>query len=331
MNQILLSICIPTYKRSNYLKRALESLEIQLANNSSLADIVEVIVSDNCSPDDTKEVVLSFQSRIKNLTYAYNEKNVGFDMNIYNIVTKASGKYCWYLGDDDIIINGGLEHMCNTIKDDKYDFIGVEAQPLDEESDAYKTKKDFSDQSTIKIDNFNDFYFKGYCQGGVSALAFNRSMWLQEVNKDDFLEHWLYYDTVLRILVATKKQMSFISDAIVLTGQDCRWAENGTELFTFTNSNILLERMIKYGFDKNRVETELNKNSKKILIMLLRAKSNNLKCNIKNLKYIYKNLTRLSSINKVLVTLIYFIPNFLIKFIKEIKKNIGKLIATNKQ
>ncbi len=327
MNPILLSVCIPTYNRSHYLKRALESLEIQLNADPNLANIVEVVVSDNCSTDNTKEVALSFVPKIKNLTYARNEKNVGFDMNIYNIVTKASGKYCWYLGDDDIIINGGIAHMCDLIKDDKYDFIGVEAQPLDEESDSYKTKKNFSDDSTIKISEFNDFYFKGYCQGGVSALAFNRSMWLKEVNKDDFLQHWLYYETVLRILVATKKPMAFISDAIVLTGQDCRWAENGTELFTFTNSNLLLEQMMKYGFDKKRVETELNKNSKKILIMLLRAKSNNLKCNIKNLKYIHKNLSRMSPLNRVLVTLIYFIPNIFIKLIKNLKKNTIKIFS----
>ena len=46
-----LSICIPTYNRSEVLKESL----MQLLKYEG--DDIEVVISDNCSPDNTEEVV----------------------------------------------------------------------------------------------------------------------------------------------------------------------------------------------------------------------------------------------------------------------------------
>ena len=53
-----LSICIPTYKRSAMLAELLESIIAE-----SIAD-VEVIVTDDASPDDTETVVASYTDRM---------------------------------------------------------------------------------------------------------------------------------------------------------------------------------------------------------------------------------------------------------------------------
>lgn len=325
MEPILLSICIPTYNRSGYLKRALESIKIQLEYNPFLMESVEVVVSDNCSTDDTTQTVEVYRSSIKNLTYVRSEKNVGFDMNIFSVVKNAHGTYCWYLGDDDVIVNGAIEFISSKLKDHPYDFVGVMSEHLQEDSDTYKTKRGYSPNSIISIDDFNDFYFKDYCQGGVSVLIFDRALWMKCLDISDYLEHWLYYETVLKILVATKKPMAFATESSIQTGQDCRWAENGGELFTFGNSNLLLERMINFGFDKERIVKTLVTNSNKIVIILLRAKGHDLKCNLINLRYMLKTLKRASRINLAIATLIFFIPNTFIKIIRDIKKYVVRL------
>jgi glycosyltransferase involved in cell wall biosynthesis len=287
---------------------------------------VEVVVSDNCSTDGTAQAVENYKQSIKNLTYVASTKNVGFDINIFNVVKNAHGVYCWYLGDDDIIVNGAIEFLYSQLKDKKYDFVGVNSEHLQEDSDSYKMKRNYSKESLVSINDFNDFYFKDYCQGGVSVLIFNREIWMSCVNTNDYLEHWLYYETVLKILVATKKPMAFVTETAILTGQDCRWAENGGELFTFGNSNLLLERMILFGFNKERVTNTLVSNSHKIVIILLRAKGHDLKCNFINLRYMRKTLKRAGVLNLTIATLIFFIPNFIIKMIRDIKKQILKLL-----
>lgn len=92
---IALSFCIPTYNRSSKcLKLVKEILSVDNEN-------IEVIVSDNCSNDDT--VALLGQINDKRLIVYQNEKNNGSLFNGYNSLNKATGKYLYYTLDKDFI------------------------------------------------------------------------------------------------------------------------------------------------------------------------------------------------------------------------------------
>lgn len=51
--QPLLSICIPTYNRSQYLKETIDSI---IGQEEFKSENVEIVISDNCSTDDTEIV-----------------------------------------------------------------------------------------------------------------------------------------------------------------------------------------------------------------------------------------------------------------------------------
>lgn len=94
----LVSICIPTYNRSLFLKEAIASaLATDYPN-------IEVVVSDNASTDDTCQVVQSFNDeRIK---YFKNETNIGAFGNFRKVLYEyAKGEYAIYLADDDLFID----------------------------------------------------------------------------------------------------------------------------------------------------------------------------------------------------------------------------------
>lgn len=95
--QPLLSICIPAYNKAQSLKRLLNSIASQDSDN------VEVIVVNDGSTDKTEEVVKSFQKKIFNLVYVKNAKNIGFDLNVLRVLEKASGKFCWTMGDGEYL------------------------------------------------------------------------------------------------------------------------------------------------------------------------------------------------------------------------------------
>ncbi len=314
----LLSICIPTYARSGYLKRCLESILIQL-DNEKLMDLVEVVISDNCSPDDTETIARKYKNSFKHFIYSRNEKNVGFDLNILNVVTSATGTYCWYLGDDDVVVNGAIRFVCEKLATNKYDIVCVEAEHVTPD-DQYKNLYTYDDSKTISLSDGNEYYFQGLCQGGLSVLLFDRELWMKHVGPKDFLRDWLYYETVLKILATSQKEKLYIQEACIQTGQDCRWAENGGELFTFINSNILLKRMITFGFDEKKLTSALRTNGKKIITIILRAKGHDLRCSFKNLKYIYTHAIGVNTAHLALVTLFYFVPNPIIRFLRDTRK-----------
>lgn len=108
MTKISLTVFIPTYNRARFLGYLLESIIRDLA---AWPDDLELIVSDNASTDNTRELVAQFIDRGVPLTYVVNDRNLGPDENIAAGFRLASGKYVWIIGDDDILYQGALGHV----------------------------------------------------------------------------------------------------------------------------------------------------------------------------------------------------------------------------
>jgi glycosyltransferase involved in cell wall biosynthesis len=88
------TVCLPTYNRAAYLGACLDSLLSQTFQD------FEVIVSDNCSPDATQEVVARRpDSRVR---YIRNERNVGAFPNMNRCLAMARGDYVCVAHDDDL-------------------------------------------------------------------------------------------------------------------------------------------------------------------------------------------------------------------------------------
>lgn len=104
-----LSICIPTYKRSALLAELLDSIIAE-----GLPEI-EVVVSDDASPDDTVAVAERYRSRIARFTFIAQPVNIGLDRNFLAVVEAATGDYIWLMGDDDRIEPGGARRVLDSL------------------------------------------------------------------------------------------------------------------------------------------------------------------------------------------------------------------------
>lgn len=95
----LLSICIPTYNRMEQLKRQIEFLKNERVFT---LENVEVIISDNASPDGTYEKYL-VNIQEPNIRIFKQKKNIGGINNIHAVLREIRGCYSWIIGDDDIL------------------------------------------------------------------------------------------------------------------------------------------------------------------------------------------------------------------------------------
>ena len=95
-NKILLSICIPTFNRAELLRPLVEEcLSIK-------SDEIEVVVSDNCSTDNTEKRMRAFND--DRFRYHRNSENIGWE-NIGLCIMRGHGKFCLLLRDKDSIPN----------------------------------------------------------------------------------------------------------------------------------------------------------------------------------------------------------------------------------
>lgn len=108
MNVKLLSICIPTYNRCDILDETLNKL---FTNPDFDNDSIEVIVSDNCSTDNTKEIVAKYRF----VKYYCNEKNTSF-FNLTTVLSYATGKYIRLFNDTFFFKSNALGKMITRIR-----------------------------------------------------------------------------------------------------------------------------------------------------------------------------------------------------------------------
>lgn len=104
----LMTIAIPTYNRANlYLRQAIESAVNQTYSN------IEIIISNNCSTDNTEMVVKDFTD--PRIRYFRQEKNIGGNNNFNFCLEQAKGEYFLLLMDDDLIDRDFIETCWKSI------------------------------------------------------------------------------------------------------------------------------------------------------------------------------------------------------------------------
>ncbi len=179
------SIIVATYNRAHLLPRAINSVLDQSYQN------FEIIVVDDGSTDNTKEVIKSFKQDKRIIYYQY-EENRGLSAVWNKALDLASGDYVVFLDDDDELLLDALEAAANkfaelspkgvkTIWFDSMDFESGEITGRGVDKDSYISYEDHlcgkvSGDFWIAIDRslFSESRFDRRAWGGAASL-----LWLK--------------------------------------------------------------------------------------------------------------------------------------------------------
>ena len=112
----ILTIVIPTFNRSKLLTKTLDSLSSQI--NTKIQNQVEVVISDNASPDNTGDKVKDWIDNNSQIDAAYfrNPENLGFDRNFLLGAEGARGQFIWFMSDDDFLAEGAVEKIVHVLE-----------------------------------------------------------------------------------------------------------------------------------------------------------------------------------------------------------------------
>jgi glycosyltransferase involved in cell wall biosynthesis len=111
------SIIIPVYNASNFLERCLDSVLSQ-----TLSDI-EVICIDDCSSDNSFEILKDYVGKDSRIKFFKNEQNIGQGLTRNKGLDIAQGEYVAFVDCDDWIEPDMYEVLYSKTKIKKYDLI----------------------------------------------------------------------------------------------------------------------------------------------------------------------------------------------------------------
>jgi glycosyltransferase involved in cell wall biosynthesis len=106
------SICIPAYNRAKFLASLLDSIYAQ-----SYRDF-NIVICEDRSPEAAEIATTAHEYAARfpgTLSYYENEVNLGYDANIRRLVEKATGRYCFFMGNDDLMCADALENVADVL------------------------------------------------------------------------------------------------------------------------------------------------------------------------------------------------------------------------
>ena len=111
----LVSVIMPTYNTAEYISESIASVRKQTYTDW------ELIIVDDCSADNTDEIVKPFLSD-KRIKYIKNETNSGAAVSRNRALREAKGKWIAFLDSDDLWLPVKLEKQIAFMKKNDYHF-----------------------------------------------------------------------------------------------------------------------------------------------------------------------------------------------------------------
>lgn len=122
----LVSVIMPSWNTSKFIAESIQCVIDQTYQNW------ELLIVDDCSTDNTDEVVAPFLSD-KRVKYLHNEKNSGAALTRNKAMREAQGEWIAFLDSDDLWMPEKLEKQIEFMRKGGYDLSYTEYEKIDEE------------------------------------------------------------------------------------------------------------------------------------------------------------------------------------------------------
>ena len=314
----LLSICIPTYNRSEYLRECLSSVLTSVAGHERG---IEIVISDNASTDDTVDIIHSFQINYPWIRCYRNNENIGGDRNIYLVATMALGEYLWIFGDDDKMEENAVPRILQNIRDG-YDLTICNYSLWDKQFSVKRRKNGIPGKRDQSFENSNILIKRfGLHLGYISAVIIKKSIFLR-LPADEY-EPFVEYGFPHLYAIYTGLAKGDYKMRFIATPLFCNRGGNSGNFdwykYFVTGSSLIFNKLLSRGYTKSAVLSAKHQVLKDFVIphmlfMKLLGDGNNKKYNIGLMFSHYKKnwLFWLACVP------VFFVPPFLVHVAKNI-------------
>jgi glycosyltransferase involved in cell wall biosynthesis len=165
-----ISVCIPTYNHAHFLIDAVKSVTEQTCKD------FELIIVDNCSTDNTSEVVRQLMVHDSRIRYVCNENNVGPVGNLNRCLMYGNSDYIHILCADDILAPTFLEKMAAVLDESPNVSLVACARRVVDVHLKFKKRAGYSARSR-QVPGYsviNRCLFNGNSIGEPSAVMFRK-------------------------------------------------------------------------------------------------------------------------------------------------------------
>lgn len=248
----LLTICIPTYNRKDFLENQLNFFQKQIEQNKQILDTVSFIVSNNSSTDGTLLMLNTWDKHLKYFEHYTNELNVGLVGNIKASLDRATTKYVWFVSDDDQLKDGIIEKVLYALSNfnPEYLFLNYFVSKEQIKTGYSETSGYILNAKSTALEIFNESY---------GSLVFMTSCIYKRANilelNNDIMSSWISVPLLYSFYSCSKGPMYIIGEPLVIfnPGNASYAGIKRVLKIKFEEYIKILERLVEFGYNKNEV------------------------------------------------------------------------------
>lgn len=167
------SVCMATYNGSSYLFRQIHSILDEL---NSTGENYEIIIVDDCSSDNTVDIIKSFNC--ENIFLLINETNIGHVKTFERAIRESTGKYIFLSDQDDLWVPGRVNVMTRALNKSKCEILFSGFSYIDEHDNRifFNKKHMIQPPSDSRIENILKMFLGKADYWGCTSLITRESL-----------------------------------------------------------------------------------------------------------------------------------------------------------
>ncbi len=243
-----ISVIMPVYNTEEYLE---ESINCIL--NQTFKDI-ELICVDDGSTDNSLNILKEIAEGEERVSVFHQENKGGGAARNYAL-TKATGKYLYFMDSDDILKENALQEFYDIAEEKNIDFLIFQAINYDDEEEEYYTSKDYcmnevADLVEDKIFNYKDLDEKIF---NITVTPWSKFYNREFVNSTGakFAEGLIFHDNVFfwTVLFSAKRIYFYRKCLYIRRRHKASSTGAGDKRFvsTIKVNNLITQTFIKFN------------------------------------------------------------------------------------
>jgi glycosyltransferase involved in cell wall biosynthesis len=200
------SVAIATYNGEKFIRQQIDSILSQ-----SMPPF-EVVISDDCSTDNTLDILAELMAKYPKLRIIKNKRNLGFVKNFEQAMRACSGDYIAICDQDDVWLQNKLERLVNAIGENF--LVHSDAALIDEKGEIFCDSFSKASFKNIKPTSITQLVLNGYVTGCTSMISreFLRSI-------DQFPETLDFHDRFVGFLAWKQGKIAYCPEVLTLYRQ----------------------------------------------------------------------------------------------------------------
>ena len=203
-------ILLATYNGEKYVAEQIDSILNQTYKN------IHLIISDDCSKDNTPEILKEYEKKDKRITVYIQPHNLGVVKNIEFLLKKVTNELYMLSDQDDIWLSRKVEKSVETLKKENADLVFGDLEVVDQNLKTIYPS--FGDYMLLnkKIKKYIDSYRVNYlynCVTGCTVLS--KKEFIEKILPIPTNSKYLIHDHWIGLIVALNGKLAYMPEKYI--------------------------------------------------------------------------------------------------------------------